>query len=275
MVEVMLLTELENEQRETAFDDYKGYFFQEKFNGHRALILIENEEIVSIRNRRDNACFHLYPELKELTFKGIKQAILDIEMCVFDNQGKSIFYGGINQRDKKLYQEHIKLYPITAVVFDILSLNDDVKVAFPYEERYKLLVDNFQNQEHFKIVENIANPKEYWDNVIVPQEREGLVIKNPKAYYEAGVRSKENLKLKNYKQVEVIIDNTEENPKGLKIYGKAVINGNNIEVEAQMGGIFNLNVGDKVPVEYLDIVGNKMIQPHKIKGWTTFQNGSS
>lgn len=269
MVEVMLLTELDNGKRETAISDYKGWIFQEKYNGFRALVLIRDEKIVQIQNRRNNACYHLFPELHTLTFKGIKHAILDSEICVLDNQGKSIFYGGINQRDKKLYQAHIKLYPITAVIFDVLELNDVSVLGLPYKERYEKLKANFQNQEHFKIADNIGNPQEYWDSVVVPQEREGLVIKNPEASYELGIRSKEYLKLKNYKQVEVIIDNTEENPKGLKIYGTAFINGNKIEVECQMASQFSLKAGDKVPVEYLDVVGNKLIQPHKIKGWNT------
>jgi ATP-dependent DNA ligase len=267
MVDVMLLTELENGQRETAFDSYKDYLFQEKFNGHRAIILIEKGQIVSIRNRRDNACLHLYPELKSLNFNNIEHAILDCEIVVLDEKGKSIFYGGLNQRDKKLYQAHIKLFPITAVVFDILEFDNGSLLHLPYSERYAVLKGNFQNQEHFKVAENIENPKEYWDSVIVPQEREGLVIKNPKAVYELGVRSKEYLKLKNYKVVDVVINSTEQNPKGLKIYGSAIVNGNDIVVEAQFGGIFDLKAGDKVPVEYLDIVGNKMIQPHKIAGW--------
>jgi ATP-dependent DNA ligase len=258
----MLLTDLDNGQRQTAFQDYKSYIFQEKYNGVRAFIHFKDGKIVSIRNRRNVPCLHLYPELKELIFKDIGSAILDCEIVVFDKKGKSIFYGGINQRDKKLYSEaHIKAFPITAVIFDIVYLNGKNLFDLPYIERYGQLIANFNSVEHFKIVENIDEPEQYWNDKIIPEEREGLVIKNPNASYEFGIRSKEQLKLKNYKTAEVVITSVEQNPKGLKIYGQTTINGNLVFVENQFGGIFDLKVGERVPVEYLDIVGNKMIQP--------------
>ena len=141
-----------------------------------------------------------------------------------------------------------------------------------YQKRYGELKASFSDNQFFKVAELIDNPAEYWKDKVVAENREGLVIKNPKALYEFDTRSKQYLKLKNYKEVEVVVDSLESNKAGTKIYGNAVICGNQIDVECQFGGIDDLQVGQKVPVQYLDIVGKRLIQPHKMKGW---KNGNS
>lgn len=270
-VQPMLLTEIPADT--DCFEKYKNWLWQEKQNGTRILLHIKDERAVSMRNRRQIPCLHLYPEIKEMRFEGVKNAIVDGEMCVFDDKQKSVFYGGINQRDKKLYDEmHIEKFPVVFVAFDLIYLNYTIMVKKPYSERYDFLRQFFSENKHFKLSENIENPKSYWEEKIVPEQREGLVIKNPDAMYEAGIRSKQYLKFKFYKQIDVEVINMEINNAGTKIYGKANLNGKQIEAECQFGGIFDLNVGDIVPVEYLDVVGNKLIQPHKVKGW---KNGDS
>jgi ATP-dependent DNA ligase len=259
-IKPMLLTEIEQEKG--VFEKYKDWIFQEKQNGDRAIISIQQGKITSIRNRSDSPLLHLFPELKELTFEGINSAIVDSEVCVFID-GKSVFYGGINQRDKKLHDEKVKDYPITIVGFDLIYFDGKLLVGEAYAKRYDILKQMFKDNKHFKVAENISNPKEYWDRIIV-ENREGFVIKNPKARYEMGVRSKEYLKYKNYKRVEVKVEQIEGNPKGTKIYSTATINNNVVKVECQVGGNFDIKVGDTIKVEYLDIVGDKLIQPHKI-----------
>ncbi len=53
----------------------------------------------------------------------------------------------------------------------------------------------------------------------------------------------------------------EPNSKGLKISGHTKINGEEIEVEAQIPGIFNLPEGSTQNIKYLDIYNKKLIQP--------------
>jgi bifunctional non-homologous end joining protein LigD len=270
-IKPMLLQEIRIDS--LAFDEYRNWFWQEKANGIRVIVHIKDGRISAVRNRRNYPCLHLYPELKELDF-GKVNAILDCELCVFDKQHKSMFYGGINQRDKKLYEANVKKYPVTLVAFDLLYLNGVILFGHPYKERLRLLTENFKDTVNFEVVANIKNPKEYWENVVIPEGREGLVIKNPEAIYELDSRSKNYLKFKSYNQVDVIITGLEANPKGAKIFGKAIIDEKPIDIEAQFGGIENLKVGDVVPVEYLFIEGNKLIQPHKVKLWKK-KNGDS
>ena len=273
-IKPMLLTEIDFSP--DVFEKYKSWCFQEKENGIRAVAHIKNKKISSIRNRRNVPILNLFPELAELEFDTDFDAIIDGELCVFDSTGKSIFYGGINQRDKKLYPENVKKFPATFVAFDVLYLKGQVVVDKPYSERYSLLkgVISDTTIQTFRIAKNIDNPQEYWESKIVKENREGLVIKNPTGYYEVDTRSKNNLKLKNYKNIDVVIDKVEQNNAGTKIYGKINIGGVDVDVECQIGGVKpeSLKVGEKVPVVYLDIVGNKLIQPHKIKGFGLSDN---
>jgi ATP-dependent DNA ligase len=254
------------------FEKHKDWYFQEKENGVRVIGHFKHGKLSSVRGRRNNPLLHLFPELAELQLADF-EGIIDGELIVADSTKKSIFYGGINQRDKKLHVENVKKFPATFVAFDVLYLNGQVLVDKPYSERLSLLKGVVANSDTaiqtFRVVENIANPKDYWDNKIVAENREGLVLKNPTGHYEVDTRSKNNLKLKNYKQTDVLIEKTEQNNAGTKIYGKATINGVDIEVECQVGGVKpeSLKVGEKVPVVYLDIVGNRLVQPHKIKGF--------
>ena len=261
MFSPMLLTEVAMEKN--IFEKYKDWVWQEKENGIRAIIHIRDNRITAIRNRRNYPCLHLYPELKALIFKNIRNAVLDAELVVFDQNHKSIFYNGINQRSKKLYEQNVEQYPVTICAFDIILLNDNLLIKKPYAERYKILSESFYDMKHFEIVKNIENPQEYWENKIIKENREGLVIKNPRAIYEVGIRSKNYLKLKNYKVTNVVVNEVEPNSAGTKIYGMASINNNKVVVECQFNGIFDIKKGDVLPVVYLDVFKNRLIQPHK------------
>lgn len=251
----MLLSEIF--YKEGIFDNYKDWIAQIKFNGVFGIIHIKDSKIVGIRNRENNPIFYLYPELEELRFR-FKQAVMVAEICIFKN-GKSIFYGGIDhRRTRKTDREN----PVTLVVHDVLRLDANTTINMPYKERYKLIKDNITTGPLIVVPDNY-HPEELWKGVIA-KDYEGIVLKNQLALYEIGARSKSYIKVKNYKQVEIIVDDVEENPKGTKIIGRTDINGEHIEVEVQLGGVFNAAKGQKIPIKYLDVVGKRLVQPTKI-----------
>jgi ATP-dependent DNA ligase len=276
MPELMPMLLQEVEFSEDVFEKYKDYVWQEKENGVRVMVHIKDGKISAVRNRRNNPVLHLYPELTALDFGKIS-AILDGELVVFKNN-KSVFYGGINQRDKLYSKDSVEKFPVTFVAFDMIFLNKEILLGKPHNERYELLNTGFLSYtgKHFVISDNIADPKKYWAEHVIPEGREGLVLKDPKSKYEPSQRSWSWLKLKNYKVAEVIVDSIDVNVKGNKITGKATINSEVCIVECQYGGVYNIQLGDKLPVEYLDIVGGKLIQPHKPRKWKpeVIQNAS-
>lgn len=256
-IEPMLLSEVDDE---TILD--KQWIFQEKYNGVRAIIHVKDHKIVGIRGRSGNPLLFYYPELKELDMP-MNTGILDAEICVLKD-GRSVFYGGIDQRRSAPTATKLRNYPVTAIVFDALQLNGETLTNVGYDKRLEKLEafdwSGEKRRRHLQLIESTPDGRELWSKA-KKENWEGIVAKNPLGIYELGVRSKQFLKLKNYKFVDVKVDKIEPNPKGTKIYAKAEIDGREINVECQRAGAFNINVGDNVRVKYLDIVGDRLIQP--------------
>jgi bifunctional non-homologous end joining protein LigD len=236
----------------------KGWIYQIKQNGVRAIIHVKNHRIVGIRGRSNNPLLYCYPELKDEYFD-FDTAILDAEICVLDSKGKSVFYNGINQRKTTPTTSRIKEYPITIIVFDVIQLETDVLINKPYKERLGLL-QGYKWSNYVRLIESVNDGTALWNKVLRDDE-EGLVAKDPNAIYELGKRSTRYLKYKNYKYADVLVEQIEPNPKGTKIRANIEINGCPVEVNCHQAGCFNINVGDTVRVKYLDIVDGKMIQP--------------
>ena len=240
--------------KDGVFEQYKWHIAQVKENGVYAMIHIKNHKIVGIRNRNNNPIFYLYPELENVVFS-FNDGILISEICVF-KWGKSVFYGGIDARRTR---KHDKNNPVTAIIHDILKIDSKVTINLPYKERYAIIKQNVANSEFIMVAENYE-PEELW-KMVIKQNYEGLVIKNPMASYHLGLRSQDYIKCKNYKTIEIEVEGVEENLKGTKVIGRTDINGENIEVECQIQNQFNIIKGQKIPIKYLDIVGRRLIQP--------------
>lgn len=262
-IEPMLLTEVDD----SIILSDTSKIFQEKHNGTRAIIHVKDHKIVGIRGRSNNPLLYCYPELKDVVFD-CDTAILDGEVCVFKN-GKSVFYGGIDQRRSTPDAKKLREFPVTIVLFDIIQYERDVLVYKPYSDRLALLEkfkfskgmdSHAKYQSLVKVVESTNDGRALWDKVVA-ENREGVVVKDLRGVYELGKRSKQFLKLKNYKFVDVKVEKTEVNDKGTKIYSTIDIGGQNINVEAQQAGVFDINIGQTIRVKYLDIVGDRLIQP--------------
>jgi ATP-dependent DNA ligase len=268
---------------------YAKWIWQEKHNGERALIHIRNGKVIDITNRNGNSRMADWNEIKSLKFDGIApgdtqdvDTILDCEVCVFIN-GKSVFYGGINQRKSFARNSMAKEFPLRTIVFDIIRDGKSWLINTPYKDRLKKLRDEYTKfeGEHFEIVKDIEKPENYWEKVMI-DNREGLVIKNPEGKYYLGKRTREWLKVKCYKQADFIIDSIETNNKGAKLSGhgvwkgvyagmpKSKKTGKGItftgHVQWSSCGWEKLKVGDSITAEFLDINDGKMIQPHKCAG---------
>ena len=252
----MLLTETFD--KKLLEDDSK--YYQIKENGVRAIVHVKDGKVVGIRNRSNNPILYQFPELKEIEFP-FKTAILDGEICVFKN-GRSEFYGGVDKRRSAPTDSTLKDYPATLVVFDALKVEKEVLVTQPYKIRYSK-INTISPTERIKVAKNYAGIV-LWD-MVTNENHEGVVIKNPMAMYEMGKRSTNYIKLKNYKICDVVVDKVEPNSKGVKIFGKTNIGDKEIEVEAQLGGIFDVPEGSTVAIKYLDIAGDRLIQPTKVK----------
>jgi len=257
----MLLREIDFS--DGVFEKYKNWLWQEKHNGERVLVHIKDGKVSAMRNRNDNPVLHRFPELNSVSFPNVKSAILDCEIIVEEN-GKSKFYDGINQRRAVPTADRLKNFPVKVIVFDLIYFNGKMLSNLKYSDRFSMLTSMRCDSDCFEFVNNISNPKEYWYDRVIPENREGLVIKDPDALYYPGQRMDCQLKLKNYKRDKVIVSRIETNNKGVKLSGMTA-SGISGEIQWSSMGCENIKVGDEVMVEYLDVVNNKMVQPHKVK----------
>ena len=256
MIEPMLLEEVEGKDILS-----KPWIFQIKENGVRAIIHVKDHKIVGIRNRSNNPILYCFPELKEDRFD-FDTAILDAEIVVYRNS-KSVFYGGIDQRRSTPDARRLRECPASIVLFDIIQLEQEVLINKPYKDRLAILQRYRWGGEiggRIHLVETSMDGLALWDKV-VKENHEGVVAKDPNAVYELGKRSKQYIKVKNYKYVDVVVEKIEPNPKGTKIFSNVVIDDVNISIECQQAGAFNIGIGDTIRVKYLDIVGDRLIQP--------------
>ena len=171
-------------------------------------------------------------------------------------------YGGIDRRRSVPTETVLTELPVTIVVFDVLKFERDILVGNPYRDRYAVIRRNIKDGKHVRVARNYSNGAELWKKV-VKSNLEGVVVKNPMAIYELGSRSKNYLKLKNYKETTITVTDTEANEKGTKVHGTAQIDGNEILVECQMAGMFDVPRGSQHRIRYLDTYKNRLIQPTK------------
>jgi bifunctional non-homologous end joining protein LigD len=113
-----------------------------KWDGIRGLSYIRNGRF-RLYTKRGNERTAFYPELSEITaLLDAKQAVLDGEIVIFDNEGKPSFYSSLVRervRDIKKVGHYTGLYPAKYILFDILELNGRDLTRTPLSERKRIL----------------------------------------------------------------------------------------------------------------------------------------
>ncbi len=188
----MLLSEIEK-----PFES-DSYLYEIKFDGIRALIYINNGQIV-IRSRNGLILNDIYPELES-----IKDLSSDI--CVFDGEiisldkGKPSF-SKLQERnrltnkykiEKKMIEE-----PVIYIAFDILYKNKDLTNLELIKR--KEILNTFEDNNIFVKSKIFANGTKLFEN-IKKKNLEGIIAKNKESKYEYNTRTKNWMKIKNYKE---------------------------------------------------------------------------
>lgn len=241
-----------------------NFIYELKYDGDRALIEIENHKVKTIKNRRGNfyknKSFNLFPEFDELEFP-IESGIIDCELCVFIND-KSDFYNGIAKRshlkDKVLIEQRSKELPATIMAFDIISVDNKDITGKMLIERKHILKASVDENERIKIVKYEEDYKELWADVI-KRNLEGIVVKDKRTPY-VFQRSKYWIKVKNWKNTILEVNEYEINPAGI-----TATNGKN---RVQISGEQHKEVKDiidnegraTIRVQFLDYCGNQSLR---------------
>ena len=194
----MLLSE-----KEKPFNN-KNYIYEIKFDGIRALVYINDKEI-TIKSRNGIILNNIYPELLNLKNMTKETCIFDGEIVLMENNKQSFFR--LMERFKiKNKNKAITLkekYPVTFVCFDILYKNKDL-TDLPLIKRKKIL-DKFNDTNIFLKSKYFLKDGIKLYNIIKKNDLEGIIAKEKNSKYYPNTRSKEWIKIKNYKIEEFYI----------------------------------------------------------------------
>lgn len=115
--------------------DSGNYLFEFKWDGFRTLIFIENNEVyLQSRNQKDLTPY--FNELTQITScLNTENLVLDGEICYISPEGK-ITFNILQKRIRTKNNKQIsKKYPVTLIVWDILSINKSDIYQLPLIKR--------------------------------------------------------------------------------------------------------------------------------------------
>jgi len=175
----------------------KRFLAEMKYDGERMQIHIWPDGKVEIFSRRLENITHPYPDVIEgvkAAFKG-ESAILDGEGVAFNPDTGELypFQELMHRRRKYGIEEMMEKYPVVLFLFDVLYLNGEELIDKPLEERRKMLEEVIEESDRIKIAEGwirdwTADELERKLELAVERGTEGLMVKDLRSRYQAGVR---------------------------------------------------------------------------------------
>lgn len=176
----------------------KKYYYELKYDGYRALIFVNKNEIY-IQSRNKNDITFLYPELSNIKKIVNKNVIFDGEIVIFENNKPS--FNKISKRSKLKNKNIIKKEsinnPVIFIAFDILYENKNL-TNLPLIERKKIL-GKYQDTDFFIKSKVYLNNGIKLYNFIKKNNLEGIVIKDINGLYHINKRTSDFIKVKNIK----------------------------------------------------------------------------
>ena len=198
--------------------DKDAWYASRKLDGVRCLAIIDDKGDVSLWSRQGNEFETLQKVKDEIKNLGMKDKVLDGEICLVDKDGNEDFQGIMKQIRRK---EHTISNP-RYLIFDIIEgstfRNKLGKKA--YSSRYTELNSYLYNAKskgfnHLEVVNQvtIANEEHYVELINHVEELgwEGLILRNSDSVYE-GKRSKNMLKCKSFHDAEYTVIDLEFGP---------------------------------------------------------------
>ena len=211
---------------EKAFDD-PNWLFEIKWDGYRAVSFIENGD-VGLVSRNQNDLTPRYPELRELPkFVKAQTAILDGEVVVLDEQGRSSFSlmqqrTGIRAHGRQTTPQ--RDLPVLYYVFDLIYLDGYDLRRVKLEDRKRMLKELLRPGDILRYSEHY--PGEQGTALFaVAKEKglEGILAKKRNSCYEEK-RSSEWLKIKITQTVDCVIGGYTD-PDGTRQYFGSLVLG--------------------------------------------------
>ena len=175
-----------------------SWVYEVKWDGVRALCFVENSQLC-ILSRSGKRCDQQYPELSVLPrHLHASQAILDGEIAVLDDKGRSSFsliQPRISVADANTVAHLSRSTPVNLFLFDLLYLDGYDLRGVPLEERKRLLADIVTPSERIHVSDFFTVDGNAMLEAARANGLEGIVAKARGSKYE-GRRSRDWIKVK-------------------------------------------------------------------------------
>ncbi len=180
-----------------------------KFDGTRTIAYVDVEKRrFKFLNRRGIFFEYRYPEMEGLWEDvDARKIVLDGELVIFE-KGKPNFYL-LEEREHVGSKTRIellsKLHPATLVVFDVLHVDGKDLVDLPLERRKEILESRVSDSKRLVKCEYVLEKGVAFFDSVKRMGLEGAMAKKLDSPYEMGKRSRNWLKLKVFKTMDVVI----------------------------------------------------------------------
>jgi bifunctional non-homologous end joining protein LigD len=182
-----------------------GWLFEIKWDGARTLAWVEDGE-VRLRSRAGNEVTHQYPELASLPqHLNVKQALLDGEIVVLDENGRSEFERMQQRMNvQRPSPDLLVRYPVTYFLFDLLYCDGFDLREVPVLARKNFLRRILDPRREFRFSDHqLEKGKELFE-LARQQDLEGIVGKRVDSFYSS-TRSPSWVKLKATKTLDAVV----------------------------------------------------------------------
>jgi bifunctional non-homologous end joining protein LigD len=210
---------------EKAFDD-PNWLFEIKWDGYRAVAFIE-DGAVRLVSRNQNELTPRYPELRVLPkFVQAKNAILDGEVVVLDEHGRSSFSlmqqrTGIRSHGRQAAPR--RELPVVYYVFDLIYLDGYDLRRVALDDRKRLLREVLKSGDLVRYSDHHAGKGVALYQAAKQNGLEGILAKKCNSCYEER-RSREWLKIKITQTVDCVIGGYTD-PEGSRQYFGSLVLG--------------------------------------------------
>lgn len=196
--------------------DRPGWLFEVKWDGYRAIAEVELEGEVKLYSRNQlsfNERYHsIIKDLKKLG----RACVLDGEVVVIDDEGRSQF---------QWLQDYAKGKKGTLLyyAFDLLYLDGHDLRMLPLKQRKGILERIIPPESRIRFSGHVEERGCDFYEAVTDQALEGMMAKNAASPYEEGRRSREWLKVKHLLQQDVVIGGYTEPRNSRKHFGALVL----------------------------------------------------
>jgi bifunctional non-homologous end joining protein LigD len=185
-----------------------AYGYEVKWDGMRAIAYCEGGSLRLV-SRTGRDITDGFPDVKPLGRAiGMRGAILDGELAVLREDGRADFQrlqGRMNVSARRVTESLVRIAPVTYLIFDLLYWDGELLLDRPYEERRARLAELGLEGEAWRTPGHQRGEGQSFLTVAREHGLEGIIAKRLDSRYQPGRRTRDWLKIKNFRSQEIVI----------------------------------------------------------------------